>query len=420
VNQRVDNDDTPLIIAARENLLDIVKTLLRNGADITLSDCEMENALHNACHIARRGVITTLLDAGININDTQCEGYSPLHLALINHNTEATLCLLEHNPDVDMVCNGQTPISLACESGYYGAVEALLSKNVNVNPESDNRPLTPDPLSISAWKGSLQIAQTLIQSKAIVNSQNSEGQTPLFQATKQGHCKMMKLLIDNKARVNIQDRYGNTCLHLSVCNHKSDDMLLLLLKKEAAVNVCNKDGTTVLMMAIEGKQGVSDKRIRAIIEHGANVNAHDKFGKTALHRAAEFGLESVIETLLRNEANVNACNQDGESALFIAAKNGRANAVHLLLQNNAGAKVLSNSGESPLDVAKRMEFHNIVNFLQEFFQTTNADRRDSSNLVDAKKDSIMSNERKIVMVKSNPLGPVLPRKRSPYKIPVRR
>lgn len=418
VNQRVDHNDTSLIIAARENLLDIVNILLKNGADITLSDCEMENALHNACQTASNDVIETLLDAGLDINGPQCEGYSVLHLALMNHNRQAALCLLEHNSDVNMISNGKTPISLACETGYYDVVEALLNKNVEVNPENDSRPLTPDPLSIAAGNGSLQIAQTLIRSKAIVNSRNSEGETPLFQATKQGHCRLMKLLIDNEARVNIQDKYGKTCLHLSVCKHKSDDMVLLLLKNNAAVNVCTKDGITALMMAIAGKQGVSEKRIRSIIEHGANVNAQDTFGKTALHRAAELGLGSVIETLLNNDANVNTCNQDGESALFIATKSGHANVVQLLLQNNAEVKVLSNSGESPFDIANRMEFHNISKLLQES-AAIKADRGDSPKL-DSKEDSITSKERKLVLVKCNPLGPALPRKRSPYKIPVRR
>ncbi|XP_061169144.1 ankyrin-1-like [Saccostrea echinata] len=367
VNQHVDGDDAPLLIAARQDFNDIMDILLKNGADLNYKDCEMENALHHACHAGSNDVIKTLLDSGIDINELQIEGYSALHLALMAYNRKTSLILLAHNPDVSVIANGKSLVSLACQAGFLDVVNILLSKDAEVNPEYDGRPLSSDPLSITAEIGELEIAKTLIQHNAIVNARNFDGETPLFHATKEGHCDIMKLLIDNKAKINIQNKYGNTCLHVSVHSRSSDDLMLLLLEKGADVNVCNKDGITVLMVATEETQKTSDKRISALIDHGADVNAQDKFGRTALHRAAENSQLNVIDILLRNGADVNLCDKEGVCPLL----------------------------------------------------TSNMAVRDFSEL-DVNREPPVCPERKLVMVKFNPLGPALPRKRSPYKIPVRR
>lgn len=70
MNERVDNDDTPLIIAAREGFVDIMRYLLENGANVNLSDSENDNALHNAstCFDNSVAAINTLLNHGIDIN----------------------------------------------------------------------------------------------------------------------------------------------------------------------------------------------------------------------------------------------------------------------------------------------------------------------------------------------------------------
>lgn len=218
----------------------------------------------------------------------------------------------------------------------------------------------------------------------------------------------MKTLIDNKARVNApQDKYENTCLHESVC-HKNDDAMCLLLRNAADVNACNTEGVSPLMMTFDCKQGVSDKRISHLIEHGADVNACDNEAKTSLHRAALSGYDSVLEILLKHDADANKCDSNGESALFMAVRNGYGTSVKILLQNKAAIDLLNKNGESPLDIAKRNGMEDITKLLTEASDMNN-------------EDSIKKHvEKPLVMVRSYPLGPALPRKRSPYKIPVRR
>ncbi|XP_062585229.1 uncharacterized protein LOC134246896 [Saccostrea cucullata] len=403
VNQKVDGDDAPLLIAARQDLNDVISILLKNGADVNFKDCEKENALHHACQTGSNDVIETLLDSGIDINDLQIEGYSALYLALMTHNRRTALILLAHDPNVRIIADGKNLVSLACEAGFLDVVNKLVSKDAEVNPESDGRPLSPDPLSIAAENGELEIAKTLIQHNANVNGTNSDGETPLFYATKGSHCNIMKLLIDYKTKIDIQNKYGNTCLHLSVQNPSSDDVMLFLLKNGADVNVCNEDGVTALMVATEETQNIRDKRISALIEHGADVNAQDKFGKTALHRATENFHLNVINILLSNGADVNLTDKEGVCPLSF-------------LPCQIKEEMYTRFKLDPVENVERKGFHKDGNVLEEDSDTTN---QESSELDNNQEPSVVS-EQKIVMVKFNPLGPALPRKRSPYKIPVRR
>ena len=70
-------------------------------------------------------------------------------------------------------------------------------------------------------------------------------------------------------------------------------------------------------------------------KHGAEVNAQDNYGWTALMRAALTGQTETAELLLKNGANINAKDKDGRTALMWATPYGNTKTADLLRRYGA-------------------------------------------------------------------------------------
>ena len=89
------------------------------------------------------------------------------------------------------------------------------------------------------------------------------------------------------------------------------------------------------------------------LKEGADVNARQPDGATALHWAAHWDDIPMAVELLRAGADPNATNDFGVSPLFLAAENGRAPMITTLLQNSANPNAALPSGETALMTAAR-------------------------------------------------------------------
>jgi len=74
------------------------------------------------------------------------------------------------------------------------------------------------------------------------------------------------------------------------------------------------------------------------IKEGANVNAKDVFGESALICALQSGNTKSADFLLTKGADVNAVSIFGYSPLIYSASNGYADIVRVLIENGAQIK----------------------------------------------------------------------------------
>jgi len=91
--------------------------------------------------------------------------------------------------------------------------------------------------------------------------------------------------------------------------------------------------------------------VKSLLDRGADANAKNKFGSTALMGAAAAGHMPIVQALLQKKADVNTTGQDGCTALIFAAKNGHGAIVQALIAKGADLSVRDDQGRTPLMLA---------------------------------------------------------------------
>ena len=95
------------------------------------------------------------------------------------------------------------------------------------------------------------------------------------------------------------------------------------------------------------KRGAIDE-LQKQLENGADANARDQKGITALSWAAMAGRVEAVALLVKEGANVDARNRDGAASLHSAAFFGYPEIVELLIKNGADVNAKNARGETPL------------------------------------------------------------------------
>ena len=114
--------------------------------------------------------------------------------------------------------------------------------------------------------------------------------------------------------------------------HADQGAIRSLLAGGANVNAPQPDGTTALHWAVRHDDL---KTTEALIKAGADVKAANRYGVTPIALAALNGDAALIRKLLDTGVDPNSANPGGESALMTAARAGHLDAVALLLDRGA-------------------------------------------------------------------------------------
>ena len=126
-----------------------------------------------------------------------------------------------------------------------------------------------------------------------------------------------------------------------------------LIEKGANVNAADANGTTALMQAAEGSPYLQNNApaVAMLLDKNADANAQDKNGRTALTRACAEGKDEAARLLLAHKADPNHKAGDGSTPLLTAVSFGRLSTVKLLLDNGSNAELSDAQGTTPLMLA---------------------------------------------------------------------
>lgn len=356
VNSRDWDNMTPLIAAASNGHLNIVKILIGNQADYNLVDkdgidCLMEavimghlpvvkylventepvidvNKLSNsnvnsvwlAAGEGHLEILKYLLKHGGNPNILRSDGISPLHTASVSGRTDIINLLLTSEliiPPMDVNVKdseGLTPLMNACENGTIPIIKQLLSFNADVNTLSNNGFTA---LIVASASGFVDTVDVLLNSGATVDLMHTSGVTALMYAASSGHLKVVeKLVNEGKADIELRHANGGTALMEASTANTEDNLNVIrfLIEKGASHDVKDNDSVTPLMSA--SSQAACDI-VQLLIDTekkkpGSNedtmkeyVNFAAASGGTALMFAAGSGAVQCIQALLDASADVN-------------------------------------------------------------------------------------------------------------------
>jgi len=118
-----------------------------------------------------------------------------------------------------------------------------------------------------------------------------------------------------------------------------------LLVEGADVNAAQVDGMTALHW---GAYYDDSEIVRLLVDAGADATLRNRYGVTPLALACTNGNATIIESLLAAGANTNATLPGGETALMTAARTGKLAAVQKLLARGADVNAKERRGQTAL------------------------------------------------------------------------
>jgi ankyrin repeat protein len=122
-----------------------------------------------------------------------------------------------------------------------------------------------------------------------------------------------------------------------------------LIAKGANVNAKDETGKTALLWVAPARD--NPEMVKLLIAKGADVNATDNEGVTALMIAASQSNPGILAELIEAGAEINAQNNSGGTALMAAAFRANLDEIKILLAKDADVKLKDKKGRTAFDVA---------------------------------------------------------------------
>ena len=168
-------------------------------------------------------------------------------------------------------------------------------------------------------------AQPTEKDKNAFKEQERKGWTPLYWATLHGNTEITQLLIDYGAKIDDIDWRGVSLVSIAV--ERGDLELVSLFIKNGANPDSPQSYQGLLHIATATGQAEIAK---LLLNHGANINRLDRFGRTALHWAAITGHRDLLSLLVEHGADATMEDHNGQTALWWAKHSGHADVVQIL------------------------------------------------------------------------------------------
>jgi len=213
-------------------------------------------------------------------------------------------------------------------------------------------------------KDNLSAVKLLLEQEIDIDAKNNNEETALYMASSRGNRQIVKLLLEQGADINVKnDNHHYTALHIAAYFDKIEILKLLLEQEKINLEARSKKGSSPLLVASYiGNLEVA----KILLEKGADINAKNDNGETALHMASHENHQQIVELLLEQEKiNLEARSKKGSSPLLVAVYMGNLEIAKLLLEKGADINAKNDNGETALHMASSRGHKQIEKLLLE-------------------------------------------------------
>ena len=370
INTKDDEGWSALHFAAINNHTEATQSLLKHKANVEAKDNDGWSALHLAAKYGSTNTIKLLLDHGADINTTNKEGQSALDLAKAGQYKDSidiiiqfiktaffkstfnnvTISQIQEYLDLGIDINdtnedSNTLLHLATQQNAPETISWLLNAGADVNAMNKNGETALTIARKLNDKNTIKIIQTAVES-ALLSAATEEPENL---------AEVAKCLAQN-IDVDAISKDGYTAL-LSALSLGHENVIGLLLQNGANINIANDKNQTALHFSARGG---NTKTIELLLQNKADTNLKDDNGNTALHHAVEYGHADAVKLLL-SKTDINNTNNDGNTALHIALSDGKEDIAHALLEHGARTDINNRTNETP----RQVDFHNLIQVFED-------------------------------------------------------
>lgn len=229
---------TPLQLAVESRRIELVRLLLQRGSRVNDTDYYNSSPLIEAVNRGDFEIIKLLVKNGADLNIQQNMGFTALHRALTVAGTE--IKMLEYE------------IQKAQKDPPPSLLEGIKEKGMELLTSFINQKKASSESSGGKW---MEIIKFLINSGIDVNIESIDGETPLFSAVCSGQIVLIRYIINQLVDINhISTRVGSAlhyALWLPFEESKMVEIAAVLLEAGIDLKIKNRDGKTVIDIARE-------------------------------------------------------------------------------------------------------------------------------------------------------------------------
>ncbi len=261
-----------------------VRSLLQQQADVNARQGDGATALHWAAHWNDLETADLLIGAGAGVNAANDYGVTPLLLACTNGSAPMAAILLRAGADPNAALpTGETPLMKAARTGDVETVNLLLAAGANVNATESRQGQTA--LMWAAAQKHPEVVRALVARGADVHARSNGGFSALFFAARLGDLESVQALLAAGADVNAAAPGDGS----SGVSTRYQNIGAIDAAKRSSAGM-----TPLLIASANGHEALSI----FLLERGADPNAADPNGFTALHYAIQKGASHIAAVQL--------------------------------------------------------------------------------------------------------------------------